>query len=313
MLARSHKLSRRLALSLWPCALLACNKRPAGASRPKVSLIVKSLENEFFLTMENGAREHQRSHSRHYELLPSGTEDQYDAPKQIGLVERAIAQGVDAIVLAPIDSKALVPVCKQALDARIVVVNIDNKLDAAVLGEKSFSIPFIGPNNRKGARLAGDRLARALRPGDAVAIIEGVAATYNSGERKRGFEDAMKAAGMRIVGYRVANWETDQAERATRELLTEHQELRAILAANDTMALGSASALQAAGKTEQILLVGFDNTSAARRLLGQRRMLATVDHHADRQAVFGIEYALEILSKNAIPADRETPVDLITI
>ena len=62
-----------------------------------------------------------------------------------------------------------------------------------------------------------------------------------------------------------------------------------------------------------ILLIGFDNTSAARRLLAERRMLATVDHHADRQAVFGIEYALEILSKNAIPADRETPVDLITI
>jgi ribose transport system substrate-binding protein len=313
MLADASKLSRRAALSLLPCGMLACGKKPGPPVRRRVSLIVKSLANEFFQTMERGAREHQRTHTEEYELLPSGTEDQYDAPKQVGLVERAIAQGVDAIVLAPIDSKALVPICKQALDAQIVVVNIDNKLDAAVLGEKSFSIPFIGPNNRKGARLAGDRLARALKPGDAVAIIEGVAATYNSQQRKRGFEDAMKAAGMRIVGYRTANWETDQAERMTRELLSEHQELRAILAANDTMALGAASALAAAGKTEQILLIGFDNTSAARRLLSERRMLATVDHHADRQAVFGIEYALEILSKNAIPADRETPVDLITI
>ncbi len=313
MLADASKLSRRAALSLLPCGALACSKKPGPPVRRRVSLIVKSLANEFFQTMEDGAREHHRTHAEEYELLSSGTKDQYDAPKQVGLVERAIAQGVDAIVLAPIDSKTLVPICKQALDAQIVVVNIDNKLDAAVLGEKSFSIPFIGPNNRKGARLAGDRLAKALRPGDAVAIIEGVAATYNSQQRKRGFEDAMRAAGMRIVDYRVANWETDQAERATRELLNEHAELRAILAANDTMALGAASALAAAGKTEQILLIGFDNTSAARRLLTERRMLATVDHHADRQAVFGIEYALEILSKNAIPADRETPVDLITI
>jgi len=313
MLADASKLSRRAALSLLPWAALACRKNQGPPVRRRVSLIVKSLANEFFQTMEHGAREHQRAHAEEYELLPSGTKDQYDAPKQVGLVERAIAQGVDAIVLAPIESKALVPICKQALDAQIVVVNIDNKLDAAVLGEKSFSIPFIGPNNRKGARLAGDRLAKALKPGDAVAIIEGVAATYNSQQRKRGFEDAMRAAGMRIVAYRVANWETDQAERTTRELLSEHAELRAILAANDTMALGAASALAAAGKTEQILLIGFDNTSAARRLLAERRMLATVDHHADRQAVFGIEYALEILSKNAIPADRETPVDLITV
>jgi ribose transport system substrate-binding protein len=313
MLADANELSRRAALSLLSCGVLACSKKQGAPARPRVSLIVKSLANEFFVTMQNGAREHQRSHAREYELLPSGTEDQYDAPKQVGLVERAIAQGVDAIVLAPIDSKALVPICKQALDAQIVVVNIDNKLDAQVLGEKSFSIPFIGPNNRKGARLAADRLAKALKPGDAVALIEGPVASYNSQQRKRGFEDAMRAAGMRIVGDRVANWETDQAERVTRELLHEHPELRAILAANDTMALGAASALQAAGKTEQVLLIGFDNTSAARRLLAERRMLATVDHHADRQAVFGIEYALEILSKNAIPADRETPVDLITI
>lgn len=305
-------LSRRRALSLAACGLLGCAKRSAGSGRRKVSLIVKSRENEFFQTMENGAREHQRRHAAEYELLASGTEDQYDAPKQIGLVERAIAAGVDAIVLAPIDSKALVPVCKRALDAQIVVVNIDNKLDPAVLGEKSFSVPFIGPNNRKGARLAGQQLAKALRPGDAVAILEGQASSYNSGERKRGFEDAMKAAGMRLVGSRAANWETDQAERVTRELLAAHAELRGILASNDTMALGAASALTAAGRTNEVLLVGFDNISAARRLLGERRLLATVDHHADRQAVFGIEYALEILSKNAIPADRETPVDLIT-
>jgi ribose transport system substrate-binding protein len=308
----TSQLSRRSALSAVGCALLACARRPQNAGRPKVSLVMKSRRNEFFQTMENGAREHQRTHSAEYELFVGGTQDQFDAPKQIGLVEHAIAQGVDAIVLAPIDSKSMVPVCKRALDAQIVVVNIDNKLDPAVLGEKSFSIPFIGPNNRKGARLSGNRLARALRPGDAVAIIEGVASSYNSQERKRGFQDAMQAAGLRVIDSRPANWETDQAERVTRDLLREHAELRGILASNDTMALGAASALAALGKTREVLLVGFDNISAARRLLGEQRMLATVDHHADRQAVFGIEYALEILSKNAIPADRETPVDLIT-
>jgi ribose transport system substrate-binding protein len=305
------QLSRRSALCGLGAALASCTRRPQ-TTRPRVSLIIKSRANEFFVTMENGAQEHQRAHAAEYELLAAGTQDQYDAPQQIGLVERAIEQRVDAIVLAPIDSKSLVPVCKRALDAQIVVVNIDNKLDPAVLGEKSFSIPFIGPNNRKGARLSGDRLAQALRPGDAVAIIEGQPTSYNSGQRKRGFEDAMQAAGLRVVASRPANWETDQAERVTRDLLREHGELRGILASNDTMALGAASALAALGKTNEVLLVGFDNISAARRLLGEHRLLATVDHHADRQAVFGIEYALEILSKNAIPADRETPVDLIT-
>src|SRR6185503_17235668 len=111
MLAGSSKLSRRAALALAGGSLLACSKKPGSPVRRRVSLIVKSLANEFFVTMENGAREHQRAHAQEYELLPSGTKDQYDAPKQVGLVERAIAQVVDAIVLAPIDSKALVPIC----------------------------------------------------------------------------------------------------------------------------------------------------------------------------------------------------------
>ncbi len=280
--------------------------------RRTVSLIMKSLANEFFLTMEEGAKQHQRTHAADYELLASGIADERDVQKQIALVDRAIALRVDAIVLAPADSKALVEVCKRALDAKIVVVNIDNKLDAQALGEKSFSIPFVGPNNRKGARLAGERLARALRPGDAVAIIEGVTSTSNGAERKRGFQEAMQAAGMRIVASRSANWETDQAARVAREILLEHPELRGFLAANDSMAIGVAQALAEQARAQQVLVVGFDNVSAARKLLQEHRLLATVDQHGDQLARFGIEYALEILSKNAIPADRETPVDLIT-
>jgi ribose transport system substrate-binding protein len=314
MAKRSSRLSRRAAISLaaLPCALWGCAKKPAPNARRTVSLIMKSLANEFFLTMEDGAKQHQRTHAADYELLASGIADERDVAKQIALVDRAIARGVDAIVLAPADSKALVAVCKRALDAQIVVVNIDNKLDAQALGEKSFSIPFVGPNNRKGARLAGDHLAHALRPGDAVAIIEGVASTANGAERKRGFQEAMQTAGMRVVASRSANWETDQAVRLARELLLDHPELRGFLAANDSMAIGIAQALAEQGRAEQVLVVGFDNVSAARKLLQEHRLLATVDQHGDQLATFGIEYALEILSKSAIPADRETPVDLVT-
>jgi ribose transport system substrate-binding protein len=273
---------------------------------------MKSLANEFFRTMADAARLHQRAHTQRYELVESGIDDERDVERQIALVERAIKQGVEAIVLAPADSKALVPTCKRALDAKIVVVNIDNKLDATVLAEKNFSIPFIGPDNRKGARLAGQCLAKALRPGDAVAIIEGVAGAYNGVQRRLGFEDAMKAAGMRIVASVSASWETEQAARVTGELLSRHADLRGILAANDSMALGAAASLAEAGKTEQIKLIGFDNTSAARELMKKGRLLATVDQHEEQLATFGIEFALDILSNRAIPADRETPVDLVT-
>ena len=77
--------------------------------------------------------------------------------RQIELVEQMIARGVQAIVLAPADSRALVAVAQRAMEAGIVVVNIDNRFDAAVLAERRIAIPFVGPDNRKGARMSARR------------------------------------------------------------------------------------------------------------------------------------------------------------
>jgi ribose transport system substrate-binding protein len=198
------------------------------------------------------------------------------------------------------------------MDAGIIVVNIDNKFDAAVLADKKVNIPFVGPDNRKGARLAAEYLAKKLKAGDKVAIIEGVPNAFNGIQRKLGFEDAMKAAGMNIVSSQSAYWETDKAVPIVSALVTEYADLKAVLCANDSMALGAVAALKAAGKSDQIFVVGFDNILAAQRLLKEGRLLCTIDQHADRLAIYGIEYALEMLKGKGTPSDRETPVDLIT-
>ncbi|HEY9171913.1 MAG TPA: sugar ABC transporter substrate-binding protein [Verrucomicrobiae bacterium] len=284
--------------------------KPGG--KPRVALVMKSLANEFFLTMENGAKAHQRSHAADYELLANGIKDELDVSRQIDLVEQMIAQRVDALVIAPADSKALVPVCKKAQAAGITVVNIDNKFDDAVLAASGARFPFVGPDNRKGAKAVGDYLARKLKPGDKVVIIEGAPNAFNGIQRKLGFEDAMKAAGMHIVSSQSGYWETDKANQVVAALANEHPDLKAVLCANDSMALGAVAALRAAGKLDKVLVVGFDNIAAMQQLLKEGKVLATADQHGDQLAVFGIEYALEMLKTRQSPADRETPVDLVT-
>jgi ribose transport system substrate-binding protein len=273
---------------------------------------MKSLANEFFLTMENGARAHQHAHADQYDLLANGIKDELDVSRQIDLVEQMIAQHVDAIVIAPADSKALVAVCKKAMDSGIGVVNIDNKLDAAVLADKQARIPFVGPDNRRGAKLVGEFLAKRLKPGDKVAIIEGAPNAFNAVQRKLGFEDAVNGAGLKVVSSQSGYWETDKASQVVGALVTEHPDLKAVLCSNDSMALGAVAALRAAGKADHVLVVGYDNISAVQQLLKEGKILATADQHADQLAAFGIEYALELIQKKAAPADRETPVDLVT-
>jgi len=279
--------------------------------KPTVALVMKSLANEFFKTMEEGAKAHHEQHKDAYDLKVVGIKNETDVAQQIEYVEHMIAQKVDAIVIAPADSKSLVPVCKRAMDAGIIVVNIDNKFDAEVLKDKHAQIPFVGPDNRKGAKLAGVYLATRLKAGDKVAIIEGAPNAYNGIQRKLGFEDAMLGSNLTIVSSQTGYWETDKAQPIASALVNEHPDLKAILCANDSMALGAVAALKDAGKLGRIHVVGFDNIAAVQRLLKEKKMLCTVDQHADKLALFGIEYALEMLQTKAQPADKETPVDLI--
>jgi ribose transport system substrate-binding protein len=284
----------------------------AAPARPKVALVMKSLANGFFKTMEEGARRHQQARPDRYDLVTNGIKDEQDVGKQIDLVEQMVAQGVDAIVLAPADSKALVGAVKRAREAGVVVVNIDNRLDPEVMAARGLRVPFVGPDNRKGARLAGEHLARALRPGDAVAILDGLPTADNAIQRRAGFLEAVEAAGLTVVARQAAHWEMGRANQVAAALLTEHPQLKAFLCANDSMALGAVAAVRAANRVGQVHVVGFDNISAAAEALRKGELLATVEQHGGELAVFGIEYALEILSGKAAPEDRVTPVEVVT-
>lgn len=297
-------------MTVFACIINGCAKR--DSDKPRIALVMKSLANEFFKTMEEGAKSHQAEHADEYDLIAVGIKDELDVGRQVDLVEQMVAQGVTAIVIAPADSKALVAVCKRAMDAGVVIVNIDNKLDAQVLADKNIKIPFVGPDNRQGARLAGEYLASRLKRSDKVAIIEGAPNAFNAIQRKLGFEDAMKAGGMKIVTSQTANWETAKANQIASAIVSEHRGLKAILCANDSMALGAVAALRAAGKTNDIKVIGFDNISAVQRLLKEGKVLCTVDQHGDRLAIFGIEFALDMIREKSSPEGRETPVDLIT-
>ena len=283
-----------------------------GSEKPKIALVMKSLANEFFTAMAEGAKAHQRTHAGDYELIVNGIKNETDLSEQVGLVEQMVAQGVRAIVIAPADSKALVPVLKRAQSAGVLVVNIDNRMDEATLKQVGLTAPFVGPDNRAGAKAVGDVLARQLKPGDEVAILEGVPTAFNSQQRRAGFEDSMGVAGVTVVSVQSGQWEMEKANTVAAGILTAHPRLRALLCANDNMAMGALAAIQAGGKAGQVWVVGFDNIPAIRPLVADGRVVATVDQHGDQLAVFGIEAALGALREGRTPQNRETPVDVIT-
>ncbi|UVL07365.1 sugar ABC transporter substrate-binding protein [Pseudomonas rhodesiae] len=285
-----------------------------AAAKPKVGLVMKSLANEFFVTMQEGAKVYQKAHPADFDMITNGIKNETDTAAQIDIVNQMILSKVNAIVIAPADSKALVTVLKKASDAGIKVVNIDNRLDPGVLKSKNLDIPFVGPDNRKGAKLVGDYLAKQMSAGDKVGIIEGVPTTTNAQQRTAGFKDAMDAAGMKIVSTQSGNWEIDQGQKVASAMLSEYPDLKALLAGNDNMALGAVSAVRAAGKAGKVLVVGYDNIEAIKPMLQDGRVLATADQAAAQQAVFGIQNALKLVKGEKVDAKDgviETPVELV--
>ncbi|MBN0977179.1 sugar ABC transporter substrate-binding protein [Pseudomonas hygromyciniae] len=284
------------------------------AAKPKVGLVMKSLANEFFVTMQDGAKDYQKAHAADFDMITNGIKNETDTSAQIDIVNQMILAKVNAIVIAPADSKALVSVLKKAADAGIKVVNIDNRLDPEVLKSKNLEVPFVGPDNRKGSRLVGEYLAKQMASGDKVGIIEGVPTTTNAQQRTAGFKDAMEGAGMKIVSVQSGNWEIDQGNKVAAAMLSEYPDLKALLAGNDNMALGAVSAVRAAGKAGKVQVVGYDNIAAIKPMLEDGRVLATADQAAAQQAVFGIQNALKLVKGEKVESVDgviETPVELV--
>jgi ribose transport system substrate-binding protein len=279
---------------------------------PKVGLVMKSLANEFFQQMNAGAQAFADENTDLFEFQTVGMKDERDFAAQVEAVENYITQQFDVIIIAPADSKAMVEPIKKALDAGIKVINIDVALDADAMADAGIDLAFFGPDNRLGAQMAGDALAASLGEGANVVILEGNPEADNGNQRRMGFEDAVAAGGLNLLESETAHWETEEANQLMTNFLTKYPDIQGVMAANDSMALGVVKALDAAGKTGEIQVVGFDNIPGVRPLIADGAMLATIEQFGADMAVFGIEFGLRELAGEEFCGWQLTPIETVT-
>jgi ribose transport system substrate-binding protein len=218
-------------------------------------------------------------------------------------------------VLAPTDSKALVPAVIRAINAGVIVIAMDNPLDQADLDAAHLAVPFVGPDNHKGALMVANYLATRLNRGDEVGIIEGLTRDSNARQRTEGFRSAMDAAGIKVVAVAPGDWVYERGKAAAATMLAQHPQLRALLCGNDNMATGAVDAVRNEHRTGSVYITGYNNNPAIKPLLDSGRILATVDQFAARQAVFGVDVALKALTEQTRQQDLspfiETPLQLV--
>lgn len=294
-------------------ALAACDEgdNTASGDRKSVALVLKTLDNPFFVEMAKAGPRAERTWPLAVKVAAPAKETSVD--QQIELVETLLKRRVDAIVIAPADSVKLIPVLKLARDRGVVVVNIDNRLDQLIAHDLGLDgVPFVGVDNVAGAYLAAKALA-AQAPGPAkAAVIEGIRNAANAQARKIG---ALKAFSERpditLVSSVSAEWLRDKAVNAMAKLLDEHPDLRLVFAANDVMALGALEHLDRVGRRD-VLVAGYDALPEAVERLG-RGLVATIDQQAEEQGYQGIAAAWTLLNGGRVEAESLVALRLVTM
>jgi ribose transport system substrate-binding protein len=296
-------------------SVLTCISAAAFAAdkKPVVGLVMKSLANEFFKTMEEGARAFAQADGT-FELIPVGMNSETDIDTQISAMENFIAQKVDMIILAPADSVGLVPSVKKATDAGILVLNFDVTLDKQALKDNGLpeDFLFVGPDNEEGSYLVGKFLGDKLGKGAKVIIIEGNPGADNAKQRKAGFDKAAAEYGLELLASTTAHWETEEANTVMTNLLTRFPDVKGVMCANDSMALGAVRAIEAAGKIGQIDVVGFDNIGACQELIKEGKMLATVDQFGPEMAANAIKVGFRIKEGEKLSGWVKTDVKVVS-
>lgn len=277
-----------------------------------IAFVPKALNSPFWGQMEEAGKAEAAALGVNFVSLAADRET--DVERQYQIIENLIQQGVDAILLAPSGSKELVPAIRKANDAAIPVLLLDTRIDdeaAASVGAEV--VTYIGSDNFEGGAVAGRYLAAKLGGVGRIVVIEGISGHETADQRKLGFLSGIEGSpGLEVVASQTANWERARAYTVAENLLQAHPDLDAVFAANDEMALGAIEAIDAAGRLDDIVVVGFDATPDALANIRSGRMLGSVAQFPSEMGRLGVRHAVELVRRGvAPPKEVLTRVELI--
>lgn len=297
------KISRRLMLSAIGIAMTAAMPSFAQAEG-LIAILTPSHDNPFFKAEAVGAEA--RAKELGYETLVLVHDD--DPNKQSELFDTAIARGAKAIILDNAGADATVAAVQRAKDAGIPSFLIDREIK-----ESGIAVSQIVSNNYQGAQLGAEEFVRLMGENGKYAELLGREADTNAGIRSSGYHDIIdQYPEMEMVAQQSANWSQTEAYEKMETILQANPDIKGVISGNDTMAMGAWAALEAAGRTD-VIVVGFDGSNGVRDSILKGGIKATVLQPAYRQAQLAVEQADQFLKTGATGVEEKQLMDCVLI
>lgn len=326
---RPHRLrsSGRALLALFAAALLAsCDRETAStptdaASRPaevdktlRIAVIPKGTTHEFWRTVEAGAA--RAATDLDVQMTFRGPEREDDRSQQISLIQNLIGSGrYDAIVLAPLDDRALVGPVKEAKAAGIPVVIFDSGLEPTLASPGTDFVSFVATDNKEGGRLAGEALAAAMGHSGKALLLRYAEGSASTLLREQGFIDAISAhPGISLVDpKRYAGATRATAQEAAENLLSAHPDIDGVFCSNESSTFGMLLALRSRGMAGRVKFVGFDSSDAFVDALRKGDMQAFVVQNPMRMGELALRAAVDHLRGLTVEPTIDTGVGVVTL
>jgi ribose transport system substrate-binding protein len=267
----------------------------------RIGLSISTLNNPFFVSLRDGAQ--QAADEAGVELIISDAQN--DAATQQDDVQNFVTQQVDAILVNPVDSEAVVPAVQAANQADIPVIALDRGASGGEIAT------LIASDNVEGGRMAGEELIELVGSGP-VAQLEGIPGASPTRDRGQGFEEAINAQdAVELAASQTANFDRAEGLNVTENILQSNPEIKGIFAQNDEMALGAVRALGNRAGSD-VKIVGFDAIEDALKAIQDGKMNATVAQQPDRIGSLGVENAKKVIEGESVDENIPVPVKLVT-
>jgi ribose transport system substrate-binding protein len=301
-----------IAITSFACTSPSGNE--AGSKKKlTIAVIPKGTTHEFWKSIHAGSIKAARELSTpeaEVELIWKGPLREDDREQQIQVVEGFSSQGVSGIVLAPLDNRALVRPVEEAKRAGVPTVIIDSALESTQI------VSFVATDNRKGGRLAAERMGQLLNGKGKVLLLRYQEGSASTQDREDGFVEELKAKypGIELISSdQYAGATRDTAKRASENLLNRYgDEVQGIFTPNESSTAGMLLALQDIGKAGKVTFIGFDTSETFTEAMRKKELHGIVVQSPFNMGYLGVRTMVEHLQGKAIEKRIDTGVTLVT-
>src|SRR5882762_6009911 len=309
------KIITLLAVSLTIAALACKATGPQGQKKKlTIAVIPKGTTHEFWKSIHAGANKAAQELSAQgtpVDVIWQGPLREDDREQQIQVIEGFISKGVNGIVLAPLDNRALVRPVEDAKRAGVPTVIIDSGLESSQIAS------FVATDNRKGGSLAADRMGELLNGKGKVLLLRYMEGSASTHDREAGFVQRLKEKypGIELISSdQYAGATRDTAKRTSENLLNRFaDQIQGIFTPNESSTAGMLLALQDIGKAGKITFVGFDASDVFVEAMKTRQLHGIVVQNPFNMGYLGVRTMVDQLQGKTIEKRIDTGVTMVTL